>query len=271
MIPLFWMRRVGTLCLPFVWALVSAVARGADDSSQTWRAFGGFARLRLWVGMLYCGAYVTAWFLMLAVFLPLIATSLHYVNRSGQLLDTVAAQSLFICMMLGPCFLPLLVLGPGLSVDEAQRLAKRALQINDPTAFLGLLAVLLGVGALLDLPGAFVPTYGLPQAAWLVFTGGLNYVAYRDIFERRDANLPQRAGATLGIPAPCADAPGSARRASRARPSTATAHGCAAQACAAEALGLLRPAATRPSRRSDRGAARPAGSGGARAPASPAR
>jgi hypothetical protein len=34
-----------------------------------------------------------------------------------------------------------------------------------------------------------------------VFTGTLNYVAYRDIFERRAENLPEEAVLAHGVPA----------------------------------------------------------------------
>jgi hypothetical protein len=41
----------------------------------------------------------------------------------------------------------------------------------------------------------FAPAYGLTIAAWIVFVGVLNYVAYRDIFEGQSANLPKSAAA----------------------------------------------------------------------------
>jgi hypothetical protein len=47
---------------------------------------------------------------------------------------------------------------------------------------------------------AFVPAYGMTMAAWLVFAGVLNYVAYRDIFERRSSPLPTPAEAEVASP-----------------------------------------------------------------------
>jgi hypothetical protein len=38
-----------------------------------------------------------------------------------------------------------------------------------------------------------IPSYGMTEAALLVFMGVLSYVAYRDIFERRDENFPAKA------------------------------------------------------------------------------
>jgi hypothetical protein len=34
-----WVSTLGSVTLPLLWVLVSAVARGADDHSQTWPAF----------------------------------------------------------------------------------------------------------------------------------------------------------------------------------------------------------------------------------------
>jgi Flp pilus assembly protein protease CpaA len=39
----------------------------------------------------------------------------------------------------------------------------------------------------------------MTAAAWIVFMGILNYVAYRDIFERRSANLPLVATAPIAV------------------------------------------------------------------------
>ena len=47
-----WIERLGMLLLPVVWTVVSAVARGADDGSQTWVAARSLARRRVWSGAL---------------------------------------------------------------------------------------------------------------------------------------------------------------------------------------------------------------------------
>jgi hypothetical protein len=47
---------------------------------------------------------------------------------------------------------------------------------------------MLAVAVVLQL---LVPAYGMTAAAWLVFMGVLNYVAYRDILERRPGNPSQ--------------------------------------------------------------------------------
>lgn len=178
------------LMLPLVWAVVSALARGADDRAQTLSAFAGFLRIRLWLYILTTGALLVA-----AVWAPVHlghslwtpVSSATRGSRSGELLGAIAAQSAWVYTFFGTCFLPLLVLVPEMSLLEARRLSLRAKEINDQNHFFGLwLRLLLVLFILWNLP----PAYGLTTAAWMVFTGILNYVAYRDIFERRAGNLP---------------------------------------------------------------------------------
>lgn len=187
-----WMEWLGMLALPFVWALVSAVARGADDQRHTWRAFDGFLRLRLWAGIFVAGACVAAMnWIAAALLLTKGAASVHYANRSGQLLATWGGQYFMVYAFFGVCFLPLLVSAPQLSVLEARRLSNRATEINDRRELLRLQLVVGLLGVALSL----VPSYGVSDSAWVVFMGILNYVAYRDIFERRASNSPIEASA----------------------------------------------------------------------------
>jgi hypothetical protein len=51
--------------------------------------------------------------------------------------------------------------------------------------------LMVGMIGVLAVFGVFVPAFGMTTAAWIVFMGVLNYVAYRDIFERRSDNLPK--------------------------------------------------------------------------------
>jgi hypothetical protein len=191
-IPRQWIERLGMVGLPFIWAAVAAIARGADDSTQTWRALEGFLRVRVWFAILMAGASLVALSWAVSSLLsPAGAASSAYANQSGQLLRTFGAQSVLVYMMFGPCFAPLCTLAPGLSVLEVLRLSHRATQINDLRVIL--LMMLLVAGVL-----SFLPAFGMTAAAWLVFMGTLNYVAYRDIFERRAANFPlQTAGAQV--------------------------------------------------------------------------
>jgi hypothetical protein len=194
LIPRIEMRWLGMLILPFVWALASALARGTDDPRQGSRALAGFTRLRLWAGILYAGAFLVL--LTWAVFAffdwltpsGLLSSETH-ISHAGQFQAWIVAASIFVYSAFGPCFLPLLVLTPGLSAPEARRLSLRAAQINDSKAFDLLVMRLL----LVALPLSLVPAYGLTGAAWVVFMGALNYVAYRDIFERLCGNRPLEA------------------------------------------------------------------------------
>jgi hypothetical protein len=192
-----WMQWLGMLSLPFAWALVSAIARGADDRSQTWQAFGGFRRLRLWGGIFVAGAYIAAlnW-VADSLLLTRRAASVHYVNKSGALLSIWGAQYFMVYIYFGVCFLPLLVSSPQLSVLEARRLSYRATELNDRREFMRLQLLVALIGLALSL----IPSYGVSEAAWVVFMGILNYVAYRDIFERRASNSPIEVPALAPVP-----------------------------------------------------------------------
>ena len=64
-------------------------------------------------------------------------------------------------------------------------------------------------------------SYGIAAAAWLVYSGIVSYVAYKDIFERRPVNLVEPASATAEEPLPARTAPAEASCAtSRCRSST---------------------------------------------------
>jgi hypothetical protein len=183
-----WAARLGMLCLPFVWALVASVARGADDGSQTWSAFAGFAHRRLWMGVLASGAVLVAFDALIHLTSFLVLSALEpapVINRSADLVHTLGGQVAFFYWLFGVCLLPLLVLQPGLSPVHARDLSLRAVAINGRRPFDELVVVALLIG----LPLHFIPASGLGEVVWVVFTGTLNYVAYRDIFERRAENL----------------------------------------------------------------------------------
>jgi hypothetical protein len=55
-----WVDRTALLALPLLYALVSAIARGADDPRQTWQAFRAFLSGRVWAGALGAGALMVA-------------------------------------------------------------------------------------------------------------------------------------------------------------------------------------------------------------------
>jgi len=47
----------------------------------------------------------------------------------------------------------------------------------------------------------FVPAFGLTSAVFIVFIGVLNYVAYRDIFERQSENSPKAVATVSAVAA----------------------------------------------------------------------
>jgi hypothetical protein len=179
-----WMVRLGMLVLPWVWVFVAAIARGADDASQTWKAFAGLAYFKVWMSALVVGIGLVAlhwviWWLM-GVTAPRGPALLP-----GQLLEFTGTQAWMVDAAAGICYFPLLVLQPTLSLAEARRLSRDANDINGRQTISWLMVGMIGVLA-------FVPSFfGMTTAAWIVFMGVLNYVAYRDIFERRSANLPK--------------------------------------------------------------------------------
>jgi hypothetical protein len=82
----------------------------------------------------------------------------------------------------------LLTLIPDIPPQLALSLSRSAGRKN------GTIEILLGVGIVIIAAAALsevAPVYGLTAAVAVVFVGVFNYVAYRDVFERRDTNLPQ--------------------------------------------------------------------------------
>jgi hypothetical protein len=182
-----WVDWTTLLLLPLLYAFVSAVARGADDPTQTWRAFKGFARGRLWSGALGAGALLVA---VQAAVLWLIQAqaypALKYRDEAGRFLVSFETKMYVVCMDLGLCFFPLLVFAPALTASELRLLSRNAQSINGLKEISRLLFIIILPTAALNL----MPSYGIGEAVWLVFTGTVSYVAYRDIFERRTGNLP---------------------------------------------------------------------------------
>ena len=54
-IPWPWARRVGMLLLPLAWVVIAAIARGADNSTQNWRALTSLTRPTVWMAALAIG------------------------------------------------------------------------------------------------------------------------------------------------------------------------------------------------------------------------
>ncbi len=201
-IPRIWVERLGMLLLPALFALVSAIARGADDASQTWTALRALAGFQLWFKALVAGATLVAlnWVVYQSMdFLfnssAVASHPLALSNTPGALLETIAAQTWMVIWCLGICYSPLVVFWPELSLKETKTLSLTASNVNDRGKINSLIIGVLFCG----LPIELIPAYGMTEAALLVFMGTLTYVAYRDIFERRDENLPAPVAARRGI------------------------------------------------------------------------
>jgi hypothetical protein len=189
-----WVQRLGMILLPAVWTVVSAVARGADDASQTWGAIRALARGKVWSGPLMIGAkivgltWIVSWSLggLLRLMIP--ARPALYLHHSGELLESTGVNALLVFTFVGLCYFPLLVLIPDISSSTARDLSRRASSLNDYLTMLWF----VGTAALIaDKFASVAPAYGMTMAASIVFLGVFNYVAYRDIFERRSGNLPK--------------------------------------------------------------------------------
>lgn len=201
-----WIDRLGLLMLPLLWAVMSALARGADDSRRTREALAGLARAHVWRSALTVGA-------VLATLNWIVAWTLHgfrdflippksgtYLQHPGQFLESIAANVFLIAVSVGLCYFPLLVLRSDTTSGQARHLSKKADALQGEWVIYVFVSALALGGTEL---ASIVPAYGMTTAALLIFMGTLNYVAYRDIFERQSGNLPKAITTALAItPAP---------------------------------------------------------------------
>ena len=188
-IPKLWVSRLGMMLLPALFALISAAARGADDHQQTWIVLRALLRLQFWVKAVVAGASLLAfeWVTRHALLrFPDPSVKAVYSHEPGALLTSFAAQTFLLVWVLGICYAPLMVFWPELSFQETRKLSQSASGMNNPSHIIYLICGVMLVG----FPLTLIPAYGMTEAATLVFVGILSYVAYRDIFERRDENLP---------------------------------------------------------------------------------
>lgn len=186
-IPGPWTRRLGMLLLPLAWVVIAALARGADNSAQNWKALTSLTRPLVWTAALAIGlGLITLDLVIQRLLFP--GFDWHDEKMpSGRVLSLTAAQAAMVMGAAGICFFPLLVLEPGLSFQEVRRLSLSATEINDRKTITWFMIGMMLVAGIAD---SCVPTYGFINAVWIVFVGVVNYVAYRDIFERRSENLP---------------------------------------------------------------------------------
>lgn len=188
-----WVDRLGIVGLPLLWLVVCAVARGADNNNRTWSTLSHLGHRSVWIGALSAGIPLAAfsWFFH-SLFHGFGEIATHnppaYLQHQGDFLASVEASVVFIVASRGLTYCPLLALVPGLVAADARSLSNKADRINGFVIILTMTTI-LAIGA--EYLASAVPAYGMTTAAFLVIFGVLNYVAYRDIFERRSENLLQ--------------------------------------------------------------------------------
>lgn len=166
---------LGALLLPVFWISLSLLSRQSDRAFRRSDLLQHAASKGVWAGGLLTGCLLASasWLLHLAL-------------SASPVLADYAGSCTWNCLLLvaplGVCYFPLMALAPGLTVIEACQLSKKASRLN------GEWMILVFVGALslaADGIARALPAGGIVTAAILVFIGVFNYVAYRDIFERR--------------------------------------------------------------------------------------
>ena len=200
----------GALLLPPFWIVMSVLSRHSDRAFDRSELLQLSASARLWGGGLLPGCLLAT-----------VNCLLHWAFAAGPaiagLIGSYTVNCLLLLAPLGVCYFPLLALAPGLSPIDACRLSKKAVRLNDEWA------IVLFVAALSLVPDVFareVPVGVIVTAAFLVFIGVFNYVAYRDIFERRLDYATQRVFAVRPRKALAPKRPRSPPPAPRPRPPT---------------------------------------------------
>ncbi|MGH8288031.1 MAG: hypothetical protein ACREV7_03265 [Steroidobacteraceae bacterium] len=173
---------VGALLLPAFWIVMSALSRHSDRALGRSELLQLAASTRLWGGGLLPGCLLAG-----------VNCVLHWAFPANPVIAGVIGSYTLNCLLLlaplGVCYFPLLALAPGLTMIDACRLSKKAVRLNDEWI------IVMFVAALSLAPDVFareVPAGVIVTAAFLVFIGVFNYVAYRDIFERRLDYAAQR-------------------------------------------------------------------------------
>lgn len=166
---------VGAVLLPAFWIAMSLLSRRAD------RAVDRSELPQLAV----CGRTMSG-ALLPGCLLASVNWLLHWaLSASPAIADAIGSYTLNFVLLVAPmgvCYFPLMALVPDLSIAEAWRLSRTAARLNDEWIIVTFVAV-LSVGP--DVFARAVPAGLIVTAAFLVFVGVFNYVAYRDIFERR--------------------------------------------------------------------------------------
>lgn len=193
-----WLDRCGIVALPIVFVLVSAIARGVDDAQATWSAISQLKRGSVWMGALAAGLLVASVTLFLATSLrgahdALVKPAASHYWDSGQFAGSMTSNIVLLYVFTGLCFYPLLVFAPTVPVRSIFMMSRTAADLNGGVVVAFFVAA---VAITADALALVFPAFGMTTAVFIVFLGIFNYVAYRDIFERRADNRPAPSAVT---------------------------------------------------------------------------
>jgi hypothetical protein len=170
-----WTLVVGSLLLPFFWVVLSLLSRRSDRNLARSELLQHAASRSVWGGGLLPGCLLAS-----------VGWLLHWALSGSPFLADFIGSYTWNCLLLvaplGVCYFPLIALASSLTIRDACQLSKNASRLN------GEWVIVLFVAALSLTADGFAragPAGDIVSAAILVFIGVFNYVAYRDIFERR--------------------------------------------------------------------------------------
>lgn len=170
-----WTLAAGSLLLPLLWVVSSLLARRSDRDFRRSELLQHAASSSVRGGGLLPGCLLAS-----------MGWLLHWALSGSPILADFVGSYMWSCLLLvgplGVCYFPLMALAPGLTVLESCQLSKRASRLNGEWVIVFFIAVLSLTADAFTRAG---PAGDIVSAAILVFIGVFNYVAYRDIFERR--------------------------------------------------------------------------------------
>lgn len=170
-----WTLVAGSLLLPLFWVVSSLLARRSDRDFRRSELLQHAASRSVWGGGLLPGCLLASMGLLF-----------HWALRGSPFLADFIGSYTWNCLLLvaplGVCYFPLMALVPGLTILDACRLSKKASRLNSERVIIVFIAALSLTADAFARAG---PVGDIVSAAILVFVGVFNYVAYRDIFERR--------------------------------------------------------------------------------------
>jgi hypothetical protein len=171
---------IGVAALPVLWTLVSAIARGVEYPAESWSSLRDYFQNRIWYRALLAG---------ILLFLPGVCLSAVFQDFSdneivlspGAILTVFGGQCIFWWFTFGICYFPLLIFAPELSGWRLYLMSNKAAALNSSSTFWILMAAISCAADLIE----YFLSYGVSEAAGLIYSGLVGYVACKDIFLRK--------------------------------------------------------------------------------------